>query len=109
MELTKEQQDIIEKAAVDYGDKLKAEGKQASFAGVWYAAMDFALSSPDLMRGVLEEFGQWLWKNYTQVDAQVWEGRRAQRGIVYTINQLIDIFLTDKNKEDDRAANNSKS
>lgn len=97
MELTKEQQDIIEKAAVDYGDKLKAEGKQASFAGVWYAAMDFALSSPDLMRGVLEEFAEWI---------RTFEALERQNGQWVIESQLSDkdivkAFIEDKKQKED--------
>ncbi len=50
------------------------------------AGAEYALS---LQGDLLKEFGDWLWRNYRQIDAQIWQVRNWPDSPVYTIHELV--------------------
>lgn len=111
-EPTKEQQDIIEKAAKKHADMILSllskdpylkSGTDAQIALDFMCGVSFALSSPDLLRGVLEEFAEWADKNHINGREQAGQwAKRGEWGVWRTVSataELVTKFLTDKQKE----------
>lgn len=87
--LTKEEQEIADKASIAYANRLKAEGKQPNFAGIWDAAVAFALSG--LFPSRAEKFAEWVDdKMYWRVKSRQWLDNN--KIVAITTEQLYTLF-----------------
>lgn len=57
------------------------------------AGASFATTDPLILQSLLQPFGDWLWRNYKQIDAQVWKERYVPSEKCYTIYQVIGNYI----------------
>lgn len=96
--------ELIEKTSERYAPKEVIIGKpymvQYSLNDIatmeraaFTAGASFATTDSEMMKAMLKPFGDWLWRSYKQIDAQVWKERWTTSDTVYTLYQVIDKYI----------------
>lgn len=85
--------EIIEKAAERHAEDYFNSPETKDPGDHFTAGASFATTDPEMMKAMLKPFGDWLWRSYKQIDAQVWKERWTTSDTVYTLYQVIDKYI----------------